>query len=197
MSHAMHLTPETAQMDVPAFLRWSGARDGKWELVDGVPRAMAPASRSHGSIQSELGRLVGNWLAEARPGCAIVTEGGIVPRIASDTNYRVPDLVVSCTPDTPERHDVEGPVVVIEVLSPSNQLQTWANMWAYSTIPSVLELLVVESSAISARLFRREKDGTWPTIGLALAGDDELVLESIGFVTPLRALYRTTRFAQP
>ena len=37
-------------MTVDEFIAWVG--DGRWQLVDGEPRAMAPASATHGIIQA-------------------------------------------------------------------------------------------------------------------------------------------------
>ncbi len=51
-------------MTVAEFLGWEAPADRHWQLVDGEPVAMAPASRTHGSLQHELGRLIGNHLVD-------------------------------------------------------------------------------------------------------------------------------------
>ena len=38
-------------MTVDEFIAWVG--DGRWQLVDGEPRAMAPANATHGIIQAQ------------------------------------------------------------------------------------------------------------------------------------------------
>ena len=83
---------------------------------------------------------------------------------------------------------------LIEILFPSNQAETWANVWAYATIPSVQEILVLKTASIGAELLRRNQDGSWPRQPLAIE-TGELTLESIGFSIPLAAAYRTTRLA--
>ncbi|MGH7102366.1 MAG: hypothetical protein ACREFJ_08205 [Acetobacteraceae bacterium] len=83
----------------------------------------------------------------------------------------------------------------VEILSPSDQAETWANVWVYTTIPSVQEILVIMAGTIGAELLRRNPDGSWPKPPIRIAGG-ELVLESIGFHAPLAALYRTTRLAR-
>jgi Uma2 family endonuclease len=45
---------------------------------------------------------------------------------------------------------VADPVLVIEIPSPSNEVETWANIWAYTTIPTVTEILIVSSTKIEA-----------------------------------------------
>ena len=76
-----------AMMTVPEFLDWP-TPDGsnRWELVDGIPRAMAPASDRHAAIQAEAARLIGNHLAE-RPGYSVMVATGVV---IDDYNVRIP-----------------------------------------------------------------------------------------------------------
>jgi Uma2 family endonuclease len=83
------------------------------------------------------------------------------------------------------------PVVLVEVLSPSNEIQTRANVWAYTTIPSVQEILIVFSTEIGAELLRRRPDGSWPDQPELIGPDGELRLEAIG-LTPLRDAYRSS-----
>jgi Uma2 family endonuclease len=54
------------------------------------------------------------------------------------------------------------PVLIIEILSPSNWPETWTNVWAYTTIPSVREILIVHSTKIGVELLRRDAAGHWP-----------------------------------
>jgi Uma2 family endonuclease len=135
-------------MTVAEFLAWTppDAID-RWELIDGTPRAMAPATPRHGAIQNEIGRLIGNHLAEQRPGCRAVIEPGIQPKVRGKSNLRVPDLAVTCFRLEPDDRLLRDPVVVIEILSPANRADTWANVWSYVTIPSVREILVISSTS--------------------------------------------------
>lgn len=193
---ALRKLPPSAAMTVAAFLAWdSGDRSGRlWQLRDGVPEAMAPATEAHGAIQAELTRVIGNHLlASGRP-CRVVTDPGIVPRVRRAENVRIPDLAVTCAPPGTERLMTE-PVLVIEILSPSNAEQTWANVWAYATIPSVAEILVVSSTERRAELLRRGGDGAWPPGPEAIGAEGALRLDSIGLALPLPALYRTTALA--
>ena len=125
-------------MTVAEFLEWdSGDRSGAlWQLRDGEPEMMAPASDPHGMIQSELGRLIGNHLADSGSPCRVGTAPGVVPRVRSSRNLLVPDLGVTCTPPA-GGPTMQDPVVLIEILSPSNARETRANVWAYTSILSV------------------------------------------------------------
>ena len=187
-----------ARMTLDEFLAWdSGDRSGRtWQLIDGEPVAMAPGSDAHGAIQSEIARLLGNHLLEQRSPCRVVTEPGIVPRVRANRNYRVPDLGVTCAPPS---HDlmVSEPIVLIEILSPSNEVDTRANIWAYTTVPSVREILAIRSTRIEAELLIRGADGTWPAEPEIIDPGGVVTLASIAFSTPLVAVYRTTALAVP
>jgi Uma2 family endonuclease len=87
---------------------------------------------------------------------------------------------------------VTDPVQLIEILSPSNEALTRENVWAYSTIPSVAEILLLGSVRVEAELLRRGRDGSWPGTPAFLGAEDELELASIGFRALSRAFYRTT-----
>jgi Uma2 family endonuclease len=161
-------------------------------LVDGEPQAMAPANRTHGAVQNELGRLIANHLTERQSPCTVITTPGVVPHVHSDTNIRIPDLAVTCSGYEAEESARSGRVLLIEILSPSNQAETWANVWTYTTIPSVREILVLKTAAIGAELLRRNPDGSWPKQPVLIQAG-ELTLVSIGLRLTLASAYRTTR----
>src|SRR6516225_3611330 len=179
------------RMTVDEFLRWDSGDECTYELVDGEPRAMAPASTIHGFLQNELGRLIGNHLREKTSGCEVVANPGIVPRLLSEHNVRIPDLAVTCSPLAPGQATLSDPELVIEILSPSNQAKTWTNVWTYTSIASVREILVLRADRIAAELLRRSPQGEWPDRPIAIAAG-ELALESIGFRVALAELYART-----
>ncbi len=166
-------------MTVDEFLAWDPADPSAplWQLIDGEPVAMAPGSENHGALQGEIGRL-------------IVTPG-IVPRIHANRNFRIPDLGVTCASPSGAQF-VPEPVLLVEILSPSNESETWGNVWAYATIPSVTEILAVRSTRIEAELLRRQPDGNWPAESALLTAGAIVELTSVGMAVPLAALYATT-----
>jgi Uma2 family endonuclease len=195
MSVAASLTPPAA-MTVREFLDWCPEDGSRWQLVDGAPRAMAPAKRTQGAIQGEVAALLRNHLAERGDPCSVIVTPGIVPRVLSQNNLRIPDLAVACGGYEEEESVLSDPVLVVEILSPSNQAETWTNVWAYTSIPSVREILVLRTTEIGALLLRRQADGSWPAAPEALGPESVLRLEGLGgFEVPLAAAYRTTRLA--
>lgn len=181
-------------MTLEEFLAWDAPPGQRWQLVDGVPTAMAPASRTHNTVLMELGRLIGNHLLERGGLCFVVPTQGVIPRARSDDNYRIPDLAVTCTGYDTEEYSLDDPVLLVEILSPSNQAETWTNIWSYLSIPSLREVLVLRSTSIGAQLLRRQADGSWPDRAMTVT-EGALTLESIGFTVELSALYRGTRLA--
>jgi Uma2 family endonuclease len=188
------LTPPDL-MTVAEFLAWDAPGETRWQLVDGEPIAMAPTSRTHGTLQLELGRLIGNHLADAGDRCTVIAAAGIIPRVRASENFRIPDLAVTCTRYETEEYDVSNPVLIVEILSPSNRADTWRNVWAFTTIPSLREILILSSTAVRAELLRRGSDGSWPAASMVIE-DGDLTFDSIDLTVPLATIYRTTRLAR-
>lgn len=195
MSAALQRLP--IRMTLDEFLSWApdDGVGGRWQLLDGEPVAMAPLTEAHGAIQMELGRLLANHLADRRSPCRVITEPGIIPHVRASANFRIPDLGVTCVPPEQGRIEVREPVLLVEILSPSNERETRANVWTYATVPSVREILSVRSTRVEAELLRRREDGTWPEQPDLIGADGTLHLASVGFTVPLVALYRTTALA--
>jgi Uma2 family endonuclease len=127
--------------------------------------------------------------------CAVIAAPGIVPRVRASENFRIPDQAVTCTGYDTGEYDVSNPILIVEVLSPSNRADTWRNVWAFATIPSLREILILSSTAVRAELLRRGADGNWPA-GATVIEDGNLILESIDLTLPLAAVCRTTRLAR-
>lgn len=185
-------------MTVAEFLAWPADPTGAtWQLIDGEPIAMAPASHTHGAIQNEVGRLLGNHLLARGLPCRVIIAPGVTPRVRADWNVRVPDLAVSCRRDDPRDRLLAEPVLVVEILSPSNEAETWANIWAYTSIPSVQEILVVRSLEIGTELLRRLPDGGWPANFERIASPDGRVrLDSVDAEFAVSVFYRTMELGQ-
>ena len=184
-----------SRMTVAEFLDWEGDASGHhFELVDGEPRAQAPASVTHGVIQARIAALLLHHLTGTP--CKVVAAPGIIPRVRASMNMRVPDLAVNCLPDEPGQRALPDPILMIEILSPSNEAETRENVWAYTTIPSVREILLVRSTDIGAEMFRRQDDGSWPEQPGMIGETGELVLDSIDFRAPLGALYQDTHLGR-
>jgi Uma2 family endonuclease len=139
----------------------------RWELVDGVPMAMAPASDRPGIIHAP------------KP---------------DNHNLRLPDLTVTCGPIPPPGDPAarfSNPCPRFEILSPSNWRKTMRTVASYAAIEGLAEVLVLHSARMLAQVFRSGTSGAWGDITVVTAGAEFVELTSIGFAAPLGAFYRT------
>ena len=164
---------------------------GRNELVDGVVRSMAPASAIHSQIQSRvLFALMSHLKKTGQPGEAVV-DGAITVHMGARDNLRAPDIVVNCS-DKPLGKTFDSPVVIGEVLSPSNEPETWETIRACANIASLKEILVLWSNSRKAQVFRRKPDGTWPEEPDVIQGSGSVALQCIGFEVLLAEFYTGT-----
>jgi len=163
-------------------------------LIDGEPVAMAPASATHGIIQANVVGLLRNHLVGSH--CYVVVAPGVIPRVRSEDNLQIPDVAVSCETDDQGLRALTEPTLVVEILSTTNRAETRENVWAYATIPTVREILLIRSTRLAAELIRREADGTWPANSRPVGAEAVLVLESLDFSYPLSAVYEGTHLAR-
>ena len=180
-------------MTVGDFIDWPG--DGtstRYELVDGVLRAMAPGSDTHNTIVANLVGLLWQHLRQSRPQCRVVTALGVQPHVRAEWNFRIPDLGVTCTPNRPGEIMTPDPLLLIEVLSPGNANDTYENVRAYATLPNVHEIVVIHSTRIKAELLRRNDSGNWPPDPIMIDDTSLLCLASIGAVLSLADVYAGT-----
>ncbi len=87
-------------MTVAEFLEWAGADQSstRWQLCDGEPEMMAPASERHGRIQGRAEQpSVGMHLRTI--GTVTAASSSLpasIPRIRSAENFRIPDIGITC-----------------------------------------------------------------------------------------------------
>jgi Uma2 family endonuclease len=183
--------PLPRDLTIAEFLAWADQQPGLWQLCDGAPEMMAPASDRHSSIQSELIADLSLHLRGNGSRCRVVTAPGVIPTARSANTMLVPDLGVTCAP-AGAGVGVPDPIVLIEILSRSNAARTRANVVAYKTIATVAEIIVITSWRIEADILRRLPDGSWPERPEKIGRDGPLRIARIGFEAPLREIYRTT-----
>jgi Uma2 family endonuclease len=195
-------TPATVRQPLPRmtvadFIAWPGDGTGrKFQLIDGEVRVMSPGSTTYGRLQSRLASLIDRALLASSSACDVITEPGVAVQEGGGTNVRVPDLGVTCTPDTAGQQLMPDPVLLIEVLSPSNVADTRENVWAYRTIPSVREIAVVHSTRVLVELLRRGPGGNWPEVPERIGEGGTLSFEIIPFSCPLTDVYVRTHLGR-
>jgi Uma2 family endonuclease len=188
--------PKTAMhMTADQFRDWDGGGQlGKLELVHGEVRAMSPASATHSIIQANLAGLAGSSLRLQKSLCRLGIRAPVQPQMHANDNVRTPDLAVTCAPPSAAKTFPE-PVLIIEVMSPSNQKETWDSIYAMATIPTLNEIVVVESERVRVEVFYRIAEGGWPKCGIVSEAGGTVRLASIGADLPVAEIYAGTHLA--
>jgi hypothetical protein len=85
---------------IAELLTWDfgGPMAHAWQLINGEPVAMAPASGDHGTFQWALTSLSRPHLTAPVSRRRAVIEPEIIPRGGSDRNYRIPDIGITGAP---------------------------------------------------------------------------------------------------
>ena len=86
------------------------------------------------------------------------------------------------------------PVLLTDILSPSNHAENWANARRYETTPALREILIIRTTSAGADPLRRAGDETWPEQPLMIT-EGTFTLSSIGLTLPAAAPYRGTDLA--
>ena len=140
-------------MTVDEFLNWDDGSDTRYELADGVVRAMAPPAGSHRTIVGNTSGILYNALGNRRP-CRGELEAGLP--IDAHTLWQA-DIAVTCQPAAREIID---PLLVIEVLSPNTRTHDLGQkLFDYKTLASIAEIWMFDSERRWVQHWRREASG--------------------------------------
>jgi Uma2 family endonuclease len=185
-------------MTVEEFLDWPGdGRKTKFDLVDGVPRAQDAPSDTHGTMHANVSSILQVHLRANLPGCRVVIGSGVEPRVRATWNYRIPDLAVTCGRNEKGSRRIPDPVIIIELLSPSNVAETWDNVRNYTTLPSVGEILIIDTTEVRAELLVRDAKGHWPPNPLVVTAGGSVPLNNINLIMLLNDAYQDTHLELP
>ena len=195
MSNAVRLPQPITVEEFQDWVPPAGLEDRRWLLVNGEPVCMAPAGEDHGAIQATVSAQLWQHLRAQGGRCRVITTPGLIPRVGSRTNQLVPDVGVTCTPALGSK-TMRKPVLLVEIISPSNRKMTERNILAYATIPSVREILSLDSLSVAGKLYRRDAEGDWEDDPETLERSDWVRLTSIGFKAPIVDFYATSSLAQ-
>lgn len=183
MSSALVSEPGPVTAEQLAELGGDGSR---YELVHGELRSMTPAGYRHGRIALELGRRIGNHVADAGLGDVLSAETGFLLSRNPDT-VRAPDVAYVRADRARDLASMTGfaqlaPDLVVEVVSPSDRASDVAEK-AVSWIDAGVRLVwVVDPSAHLVTVYH--PDGLVRLVrgpGAVLDGEDVLP----GFSLPL------------
>jgi Uma2 family endonuclease len=135
--------PRQAHLTADAFIEWALRQPSRFELFRGEIVAMSPERMAHTRVKTEVLFALRSAIAGAALPCEPVGDGPSI-RIDDATVYE-PDAVVRCGPRTPnDAIELENPVIVVEVVSPSSKgVDAGAKLADYFRLASVRHYLVV------------------------------------------------------
>jgi len=137
--------------------------EDRHEFFDGEVFAMSGGSIEHSQIASNINRALGNRL-EGRP-CRVLTSDTRL-KVPAARPYRYPDVVVVCGKlVTEEFHGqvmLVNPLLIVEVLSSSTEAYDRGDkFYAYQSIESFREYLLISQSKPYVTHYIRQPDGNW------------------------------------
>jgi Uma2 family endonuclease len=186
--------PAIRGMSVDEFLRWEDGTDTRYELVRGFATAMAPPAARHSLLSTALGGEIRSALRSRAP-CRVYGEAGILRPDRDDTCY-VADLAVTCEPLRADDRLIRDPVLIVEILSPSTAaFDRQTKVADYRAIPSVEEILLIDSESMFAEVLRRDGD-RWIT-EIVQGSAAILTLGSVPLSIPMAELYEGIPLPEP
>lgn len=166
----------------------------KSEFYQGEIFAMSGASHEHNLIVGNLLRLLGNALLD-RP-CEVYPSDMRV-KVQASGLYTYPDVTIVCSAPQFEDPFVDtllNPLVLVEVLSESTEgYDRGAKAAQYRQLPSLRQLVLVDSNAVQVECFRRADQDQWALWETANR-DAPLHLSAVDLTIPVAEIYRRVEF---
>jgi Uma2 family endonuclease len=170
---------------VEEYLQHELAGDIRHEYIGGHIYAMVGASDARNLIAMNLGSVLHNHL-RGGPCQVFMSDMKLRLRIAGETVFYYPDLMVACRADDRARYWRDHPCLLVEVLSEATaRTDRREKLLAYREIDSLEEYLLVEQDLASVTLHARAR--AWHPLHLGPA--DTLHLAAVDLELPVAALY--------
>lgn len=180
----LHPAPEFDSVE--AFDQWAASQDGRWELHDGLPIAMAPERVDHARIKTRTWQALDRVLRERASHCEAILDGPLVP--GPGLRRFQPDVLLTCG-DRPNGDDlvVLSPLLIVEVVSPSSEgYDLGLKLDSYFALPSVQHYLVVFADR---RLVVQHSRQAGPGLLTTLHHDGAIELDPPGISILLADMY--------
>jgi Uma2 family endonuclease len=140
------------------FLEWGLRQEQRYELVNGVPVAMAGAKQRHDRIVMNV---QSGLYAQLRGKECRNFSADIAVRIPSG-NIRRPDAGIDCGALDDDATTAGAPFMVVEVLSPSTRdFDMLRKLEEYKTVPSLAHIVLIDPDAPQAFHWSRSPGEDW------------------------------------
>jgi Uma2 family endonuclease len=188
----MQATVKSDFVSVAEYLAAEEESQIRHEYLGGLVYAMAGETLAHNQIAQNLLFLL-RPKTRRGPCRAFISDIRVNFHLRTDEYYYYPDIVVTCDqPDTHPRY-IRYPKLIIEVLSESTErVDKREKFFAYTTIASLDEYVLVAQAVQEATVFRRANDWKAEKVSGAKA---RVTLQSLKVPLPLSAIYEGIRSA--
>ena len=174
-----------AYLSVEDYLHFEQRGEIRHEYVDGQLYAMAGTTRRHNQISANL---VHHLRAAVRGTPCRAYFSDIKVRVEFGNCFYYPDVIVGCDPADDHELYLTCPCLIVEILSPSTEaIDRREKLFAYRTLPSLREYVLVASEERKIEVFRRDAAGEWSLT--TLEAGDELQLECLSATLSLNEIY--------
>lgn len=174
-----------APMCAEDFLEWGLSQTLRYELIDGVPVAMAGAKQRHDRVVANVHGMLYNQL---RANACRNFTADIAVRIPAG-NVRRPDAGIDCGDLDDNETAASAPFLVLEVLSPSTRdFDLIGKLEEYKTVPGLAHIVVVETDILMVHHWSRPSGGVWSHVLLEQL-DAAVRVPEIGVTLELGRLY--------
>jgi Uma2 family endonuclease len=173
-------------MTVEEFLPWAEGKEGRWELHDGVPVMMSPERSVHAETKAEAYVALREAIQLKSLPCRVYPDGMTV-RVDARTTYE-PDALVVCGARVPaDAIEIDNPVIVVEVLSPSTAaIDHGRKLSGYFSLASVQHYLILDPER---RVAIHHKRGVGDAIETRVLSEGAVKLDPPGFEVAVEALF--------
>jgi Uma2 family endonuclease len=179
--------PRQTGFTADEFIAWAlDQPTGRFELDNGRVVAVAPERASHAIVKGNVYVCLRNAIRSRSLACRAFPDGMAV-RVDDSTVYE-PDTLVRCGPALPgDAVELNDPVVVVEVISPSSRgVDRGARLASYFSLPSVRHYLILDTDNRLVIHYRRDDDGR---IGATIVRDGPLTLDPPGLAIDTRDIF--------
>lgn len=186
MADSATRTPK--RLTLREFLEWEEGQQGRYELLDGLVRAMAGGNQAHSAVKRNILAALHNRLGDG-PCRAFDSDLKVV---AANQSY-YPDAIVDCGEPDPRSTHATSPTIVFEVLSSSTREDDFAiKLPNYQATPSIKQIVFVELSRMHVMYWLRTEAG-WIEDEVAHP-EAAVALDPISQTLPMAEIYTGVRF---
>jgi|RhiMethySRZTD1v2_1073278.scaffolds.fasta_scaffold336709_2 Uma2 family endonuclease len=184
--------PDRPRLSIADFRAFAATRPDEehWELIDGAAMMMAPPTKAHQRIASNLERLLNDALQRSNPSLAAYQRVGLNLAPVSKDYDPEPDVVVIEADDSTDERYADRFYLVAEIVSASDRKKLGLKRRIYKLHKTCTCILAIRQDRYEVRVDQRT-DAGWGEV-LLQRPNDVLVLADFGVRCTLADLYSGT-----